>query len=94
MLTHRNNLGVALVDVMRLNQNGPDQEYSIDGLRSLIWQPVWMHVKLSGYGELTAAEQAAQAAEDKQKELERLMKAEPLLDISEVKEGKPPGTNE
>ena len=56
MLAHRNNLGVALVDVMRLNQNGADHEYTIDGLRSLLWQPVWMNVKLSGYGELTAAE--------------------------------------
>ena len=53
-----------------------------------------MHVKLSGYGELTAAEQAAQAAEDKQKELDRIMKAEPLLDVSEIKKGKPPGADE
>lgn len=56
VLAHRNNLGVALVDVMRLNANGVDHEYNIDGLRSLLWQPVWMNVKLSGYGELTAAE--------------------------------------
>ena len=63
VLTHRNNMGIALIDLMRLNSNGPNHEYNIDGLRSLMWQPVWMDVKLSGNAELTAAEQASQAAE-------------------------------
>ena len=76
---------------MRLNANGGDHEYTIDGIRSLLWQPVWMNVKLSGYGELTAAEQASQAAESKAQQLEKMSKADKLFDISESE--KPPGVN-
>ena len=63
VLASRNNLGIALVDIMRLNSNGAGHEYTLDGHRSLLWQPVWMNVTLSGEGEMTAAEQASKAAE-------------------------------
>ena len=59
VVAHRNNMGIALIDLMRLNANGPNHEYNIDGLKSIMWQPVWMNVKLSGNAELTAAEQAS-----------------------------------
>ena len=55
-------MGIALVDVGKLNSNGVDHEYELEGIRSLLWQPVWMDVSLSGDGEITAAEQAAKAA--------------------------------
>ena len=63
ILASRHNLGVALVDLTRLNKNGPNHEYSIDGHQSYLWQPVWMDITLSGQGEISAAEQAARAAE-------------------------------
>ena len=63
VLTSRNNLGIALIDLMRLNKNGPEHEYNLDGHRALMWQPIWMDIILSGDGEITAAEQAAKAAQ-------------------------------
>ena len=37
VLASRHNLGVALVDLGRLNMNGPKHEYSVEGMRSLLW---------------------------------------------------------
>ena len=46
VLTNKNNLGIALVDLMRLNKNGPGHEYETEGFRTLLWQPTWMKVML------------------------------------------------
>ena len=37
IIASKNNLGVALVDLSRLNQNGPGHESNVDGQRSLLW---------------------------------------------------------
>mmetsp|Transcript_13914 Transcript_13914/g.18989 ORF Transcript_13914/g.18989 Transcript_13914/m.18989 type:complete len:94 (+) Transcript_13914:906-1187(+) len=65
ILASENNIGVALVDLARLNQNGANHEYTVEGQRTLLWQPVWMDVTLEGDQEMTAAEQQEQAAKDR-----------------------------
>lgn len=57
VLASHNNLGIALVDLGRLNKNGAEHEYSIEGQKTLLWQPIWMDVTLAGDSEMTAAEQ-------------------------------------
>ena len=37
VLANQNNLGIALVDLMRLNKNGPGHDYELEGFRTLLW---------------------------------------------------------
>ena len=66
VIASNKNLGIAMVDLSRLNQNGAQQEFTLEGQKTLLWQPVWMDVTLSGSGEISAAEQAAKAAKQKE----------------------------
>ena len=46
VLGHQNNMGIAIVDLNRLNTNGPNHEYRIGDFRTFLWQPVWLDVML------------------------------------------------
>ncbi len=51
------NMGIALVDLNRLNKNGPNHEYRVlNDFRTYLWQPVWLDVALQGPLEEEGAE--------------------------------------
>ena len=39
-------MGLALVDINKLNANGPNHEYRLGDFRTYLWQPVWLDVAL------------------------------------------------
>lgn len=40
-------MGIALVDLNRLNANGPNHEYkTLHDFRTYLWQPVWLDAAL------------------------------------------------
>lgn len=47
VLTSQFNVGVALIDLNRLNTNGPNHAYQLSGYRALLWQPTWLDMQLS-----------------------------------------------
>ena len=69
---------------MRLNQNGPRHEYTVEGQRSLLWQPVWMNVTLQGDTEMTAAEQLAHAQAMAEEIAAKVEEDEPLFEVSDI----------
>ena len=92
VIASNKNLGIAMVDLSRLNQNGAQQEFTLEGQKTLLWQPVWMDVTLSGSGEISAAEQAAKAAQQKEVIDKELLEHEDNESyVSDLKKGKPPG---
>jgi hypothetical protein len=47
VLSCEKNVGIALVDLNRLNTNGPNHEYKLMGdFRTYLWQPVWLDMAL------------------------------------------------
>ena len=61
VIASRHNMGIALVDLLRLNAVGSEHEFTLDGHRTLLWQPVWMHIPLQNEEELSAAQQVEEA---------------------------------
>ena len=41
VLTNANNIGIAMVDLQRLNKNGSEHKYSLSDYRTFLWQPAW-----------------------------------------------------
>ena len=93
VLTTHANLGIAMVDLSRLNKNGPEHEYTLEGLRALLWQPVWMDIGLGdGDSEMSAAQQVEKATQEKQKLKEHMKEHGDMgFEISDIQKGKPPG---
>ena len=51
-------MGIALVDVNRLNKNGQNHEYrTLHDFRTYLWQPVWLDVALKTQDEIDEEEQ-------------------------------------
>ena len=46
VLTNSTNMGVALVDLTKLNKNGSNHKYSIAEHRAFLWQPAWMDMHI------------------------------------------------
>jgi len=47
IISSAKNVGIALVDLNRLNKNGPNHEYFVMGdFRTYLWQPVWLDMAL------------------------------------------------
>ena len=46
-MAQKKNVGLAMVDLNRLNTNGPNHTYSLMDHRTLLWQPIWLNVNLS-----------------------------------------------
>lgn len=83
VISHQNNFGIALVDLARLNANGPNHEYSILGdFRTYLWQPVWLDASLK-------PEDQDNFSEGEEAEGEKEMTIEQGL--VDPKTGKPPG---
>jgi len=36
-----------MIDLNKLNTNGPDHAYKLGGYRTLLWQPTWLDMQLS-----------------------------------------------
>lgn len=52
------NMGIALVDVNRLNKNGQNHEYkTLHDFRTYLWQPVWLDVALKTEDDLEQEEE-------------------------------------
>lgn len=57
ILASRKNLGIAVVDLMKMGgQDGQRETFTVEGQRTLLWQPVWMNVALENDSEMSAAE--------------------------------------
>lgn len=56
VLASAHNLGVALVDLTRLKANKQSKDFSIDGHRCLLWQPVWLRADLDNAEEQSPAQ--------------------------------------
>lgn len=47
VISSEKNIGIALVDLNRLNNNGPNHEYKLmSDFRTYLWQPVWLDMAL------------------------------------------------
>ena len=47
VISAEKNMGLALVDLNRLNLNGPNHEYRIlNDFRTFLWQPIWLDMAL------------------------------------------------
>ena len=46
VFAQQNNVGIALVDLARLNKNGPNHEYKLGDFRAYLWQPIWLDMQL------------------------------------------------
>lgn len=82
------NTGIAMVDLNRLNTNGPNHEYTLCGnLRTYLWQPLWLDMALR-----TPEEDAEIQKEEEafNRELSNDI-SEPETGLVDPKTGKPPG---
>lgn len=50
VFAQQNNVGIALVDLARLNLNGPNHEYKLGDFRAYLWQPMWLDMQLQPEG--------------------------------------------
>ena len=47
VLASQYNVGVAMIDLNKLNANGPNHAYKLSGYRAIMWQPTWLDMQLS-----------------------------------------------
>ncbi len=78
----QNNVGVALVDLAKLNKNGPTHEYRLLGdFRAYLWQPVWLDMSLKPSEE--QEDDDLSGGEDEQLQVEK--------GVVDKETGRPPG---
>lgn len=79
VIAQQNNVGIALVDLARLNKNGPNHEYRLLGdFRTYLWQPLWL-------------EMALKPSEELQDDSEQEDQLDIKTGLVDEKTGKPPG---
>ena len=44
VLTNADNMGVAMVDLVKLSKNGSNHKYSCAEHRAYLWQPAWLEM--------------------------------------------------
>lgn len=89
VLAQEKNIGIAMVDLNKLNKNGANHEYKLEGFRTYLWQPEWLDMALKVeekelFGDLSESDSETATQEGQQ---EIIVEQGPTDD----KTGKPPG---